>query len=174
MEDIEAFAKAVKDVEMVAKLGLLADLAPVHNNKIPMALSSVAASADTKSMTEHANDQQVHHQHSIEEHCLAPKMATEKKADSLAWRASNPTALEKGVQAAAPSQMLVGTANEKSILENDNDQPVLHEHSAAEDGTASISATGEDTGSLACRSRLMITETKFPDAPWRKDKTPVK
>ena len=107
-------------------------------------LESIVATAEAKSVTEHDNDRQVQHQHSEEEHCLAPKIATERKADSPEWRASNATALEKGVQTATPSQMLVGTADVKSMTENENDQPVLHEHSAEEDGTAPKIATAED------------------------------
>ena len=171
MEGVKALAEAVQDVKKVIMLGQLSDLDPLRSNKMPIVLKSVLAlpecsSAEAathaqlpvisaKSMAEHANDEQVRHQHSTEEHCLAPKITTETMADSHAWRASNPTALDKG------------------MAENDYDQPVLHEHSAHEDGTAPKIATGKDTDSLACGSGLEKSKTQFPDAPWRKNTSPV-
>ena len=171
MEGVKALADAVQAAKKVIKLGLLSDLDPLHSNKMPIVLKSVLALPEcssgeaaihaqlpvigAKSMAEHANDEQVRHQHSTEEHCLAPKIATEKKADSPAWRASNPTALEKG------------------MAENDYDQPVLHDHSAHEDGTAPKIATDKDTDSLTCGSEVEKSKTQFPDAPWRKKTSPI-
>ena len=140
----------------------------------------LVGTADVKSMTEHDNDQQVLPVHSAAEDGTTPKIATAREADSPAWRASNPTALEKGVQEATPWEMLVGAADVKSMTEYDNDQPVLQDHSAAEDGTAPKIATGRETDSPAWHSAWnpqvcehMKSEARFPDAPWRRKPAPV-
>ena len=95
-------------------------------------------------------------------------------------KASNPAALEKPIQAAPQSQMLAGTEDVKSMTENDKSQQVLHERSAAEDGTAPKIANTREADSLTWRPALnpqvcehMKNERSFADAPWRRKPAPI-